>query len=67
MVIFECVCVCLPVWLSDFSETHMHTHSLTHTSPLRARDTKGSVSYAQGAAALSINLPKVHKVITGLF
>lgn len=32
MVIFKCVCVCLPVWLSDFPETHMHALSHTYIS-----------------------------------
>lgn len=64
MVIFKCLYVCLPVWLSDFPKTHMHARSLTHKTPSRATDTKGWLSYSQGAAALLINLPKFHKVVS---
>lgn len=30
MIIFKCVCVCLPVWLSDFPETDIHMNFLSH-------------------------------------
>lgn len=70
MVIFKCVCACLPVWLSDFPPPRprkkaARIHSRLHAH-LPGGGREGSLSCARGAAALSINLPKVYKVITGL-